>query len=230
MGFKGRALLPRRLLKDPELLLIMPSRVPETPALTHSQNLLFPPSEQEFKPETHLRLPQPEATRSRDRLSPQPPAPLSRTRAPYRGLCLVEHKCPKTRAPTSRATWPGRSPSSSCHRCQPLAVHGDAASTTPHHPHPHELGPRLNTSHYARFSRCPDECLHLFGAAAPGEKQRWLCQPCQPESCAPSLQLKASSTSCPTPCLRASRKGERRLQPLLTPQGRHQAMMVLDQG
>lgn len=47
----------------------MPSRVPETPALTRSQNLLFPPSEQEFKPETHLRLPQPEATRSRDRLS-----------------------------------------------------------------------------------------------------------------------------------------------------------------
>lgn len=106
MGFKGRALLPRRLLKDPELLLIMPSRVPETPALTHSQNLLFPPSEQEFKPETHLRLPQPEATRSRDRLSPQPPAPLSRTSAPYRGLCLVEHKCPKTRAPTSHLAWP----------------------------------------------------------------------------------------------------------------------------
>lgn len=69
MGFKGRALLPRRLLKDPELLLSMPSRVPETPSLTRSQNLLFPPSEQEFKPETHLRLPQPEATRSRDRLS-----------------------------------------------------------------------------------------------------------------------------------------------------------------
>lgn len=185
MGFKGRALLPRRLLKDPELLLSMPSRVPETPALTRSQNLLFPPSEQEFKPETHLRLPQPEATRSRDRLSLSHPhrshAPVHPTGGSAWWSTNVQKREPRQAEPLGLAAAPpaaavGASPLL-CTAMLPAPPH-----ITPHHPHPHELGPRLNTSHYARFSCCPDECLHLFGAAAPGEKQRCCASPASPRA------------------------------------------------
>lgn len=240
VGFKGRALLPRHLRKDPPLLVSMPVRVPEMPVLTHSQNLLFPPSKQEFKPETHLGLPRSEATPSRTRLSPQPPARLSRATAPHRRLCPPErkrathllpqprrsqephlHKNPAKRPhlPLSRSLGESRSEGpdqpSRVAWPQPLrqlpsvptTMPGDAAgcqhhpSTTPHHPaDPRALRPWLNNSHYARFSRCPYECLHLFGVAGTSllpyrscrsgswGKAEMLCQRCQPASCSTSLQ------------------------------------------